>query len=146
MNGKGDSTRPRSICGTEWDQRWAQTFNKQGGKMDGGARGRDAIAAEVFERHYPGYEYTVVDRAIYLQIADALILRCGDRTGYTEDDVRAVLSGARETKHETRPVICDRCNGTGEIVEQDLEQHTTSRACPSCLGQAHVCENITDDA
>lgn len=76
MNGKGDSTRPRSICGTEWDQRWAQTFG---------------------------------------------------------------------TKHETRPVICDRCNGTGEIVEQDLEQYVTTRACPSCLGQAHVCENIRDD-
>ena len=76
MNGKGDSARPRSICGTEWDQRWAQTFG---------------------------------------------------------------------TKHETRPVICDRCNGTGEIVEQDSEQHVTTRKGPSCLGRPYVYENIRGD-
>jgi len=23
---KGDNTRPRSICGTEWDRRWDETF------------------------------------------------------------------------------------------------------------------------
>ncbi len=78
MSGKGDSLRPRSICGTEWDERWANTF--------------------------------------------------GERDG---------------TKHETRTVPCDRCNGTGVVWDTDLHSTVqTSRLCPSCLGQAHLQENV----
>ena len=48
------------------------------------------------------------------------------------------------TKHETRPVTCDRCNGTGVVWDTDLENPRlqTSRTCPSCLGQTHVQENV----
>jgi len=72
---KGDGLRPRSICGTEWDRRWDETFG---------------------------------------------------------------------TKHETRTVPCDRCNGTGVVWDTDLENAKlqTSRLCPSCLGQAHLQENV----
>ena len=37
-------------------------------------------------------------------------------------------------KHETRPVTCDRCNGTGVVWDTDIENVQTSRVCPSCLG------------
>lgn len=79
MSGKGDSRRPASICGTEWDQRYNDTFKKDDG-----------------------------------------------------------------TKHETRTVPCDRCNGTGVVWDTDLENAKlqTSRLCPSCKGQAHVQENV----
>ena len=52
------------------------------------------------------------------------------------------------TKHETRTVPCDRCNGTGVIhdMPMDIVGLTTfdvqSRACPSCLGQGHAQENV----
>lgn len=85
VSGKGDSARPRSICGTEYDARWDATFS---------------------EKNEMG------------------------------------------TKHETRTVPCDRCNGTGVIhdMPMDIIGLTTfdvqSRACPSCLGQGHVEENV----
>ncbi len=40
------------------------------------------------------------------------------------------------TTHETRPTICDRCNGTGVVWDRDIDNANvqTSRVCPSCLG------------
>jgi DnaJ-class molecular chaperone len=48
------------------------------------------------------------------------------------------------TKHETRPVPCDRCNGAGVLWESYLVPSTVqeSRVCPSCQGQCHVQENV----
>lgn len=79
MSGKGDTRRPASICGTEYDARWERTFGKDS-----------------------------------------------------------------STKHETRTVPCDRCNGTGVVWDTDLERPTvqTSRTCPSCQGATHVQENV----
>lgn len=45
---------------------------------DSEKRTRETIAREIFERDYPGYEYTVVDRAIYLQIADEALAKGGN--------------------------------------------------------------------
>lgn len=107
--GKGDGLRPRSICGTEYDARWAATFGEQ-------------------DRHAPpGIRYHVLS---------------GDEIM----DLPSSEKNEMGTKHETRTVPCDRCNGTGVIHDMPMDRLTRfdvqSRACPSCLGQGHVEENV----
>ena len=61
-----------------------------------------------------------------------------------DETFRKIPNPQPETKHETRAVTCDRCNGAGVLWESYLVPSTVqeSRVCPSCQGQCHVQENV----
>lgn len=47
------------------------------------------------------------------------------------------------TRHDTKRVVCDRCQGTGFLWDHISTEVQTSRVCPSCLG-AEVRENVSE--